>query len=115
MPLQVLWIKATLTETAIREIEEHAISEPHHPAQPCERIGRNEPIVQRQGRNCIVVELPGLQDPARAKAIIGKTANLEFRLEANATSTSKEKFDFRNEADQARSGGAMFDVAHRDR
>jgi preprotein translocase subunit SecD len=56
-----------------------------------------------------VVELPGLQDPGRAKAIIGKTANLEFRLEANASTTSKEKFDFRNEADQARFGGAILE------
>lgn len=103
-------IKATLTETAIREIEEHAISQNLTTLRNrVNELGVAEPIVQRQGRNRIVVELPGLQDPARAKAIIGKTANLEFRLEANATSTSKEKFDFRNEADQARSGGAMLE------
>ncbi|HNG61744.1 MAG TPA: protein translocase subunit SecD, partial [Cellvibrionaceae bacterium] len=103
-------IKATLTEVAIREIEEHAISQNLTTLRNrVNELGVAEPIVQRQGRNRIVVELPGLQDPARAKAIIGKTANLEFRLEANATSTSKEKFDFRNEADQARFGGAVLE------
>ena len=42
----------------------------------------SEPIVQRQGRNRIVVELPGVQDTSEAKRILGKNANLEFRLEA---------------------------------
>ena len=45
-------------------------------------LGVSEPIVQREGRGRIVVELPGVQDSASAKKIIGKTANLEFRLEA---------------------------------
>ncbi|MCV2403113.1 protein translocase subunit SecD [Marinomonas sp. C2222] len=45
-------------------------------------LGVAEPLVQRQGSNRIVVELPGVQDTAAAKRIIGATANLEFRLEA---------------------------------
>ncbi len=45
-------------------------------------LGVAEPIVQRQGANRIVVELPGVQDTAEAKRILGKTANLEFRLAA---------------------------------
>ena len=45
-------------------------------------LGVSEPIVQREGKGRIVVELPGVQDSASAKKIIGKTANLEFRLEA---------------------------------
>lgn len=61
-------------------------------------LGVSEPIVQRQGSNRIVVELPGVQDTAEAKRIIGKTANLEFRLEAepSALSSSKEEFEFRD-------------------
>lgn len=43
-------------------------------------LGVAEAIVQRQGTNRIVVELPGIQDTARAKDIIGKTATVEFRL-----------------------------------
>lgn len=43
-------------------------------------LGVAEPIVQQQGANSIVVELPGVQDTARAKEILGATATLEFRL-----------------------------------
>ena len=61
-------------------------------------IGVSEPIVSRQGKNRIVVELPGIQDTAEAKRIIGKTANLEFRLEAQ--SRIGEMFDFRDPSSQ---------------
>ena len=43
-------------------------------------LGVAEPIIQQQGRNRIMVELPGVQDTARAKAIIGRTATLEVRM-----------------------------------
>ena len=56
-------------------------------------LGVSEPIVSRQGRNRIVVELPGIQDTAEAKRIIGKTANLEFRMES--LSRGGELFKFR--------------------
>ena len=42
-------------------------------------IGVAEPVIQRQGTNRIVVELPGIQDTAKAKEILGKTATLEYR------------------------------------
>ncbi len=44
------------------------------------QLGVAEPVVQQQGGNSIVVELPGVQDTARAKEILGATATLEFRL-----------------------------------
>ena len=61
-------------------------------------LGVSEPIVQRQGATRIVVELPGVQDPTAAKKIIGKTANLEFRLEANSRTSPlrKEEFNFKD-------------------
>jgi len=43
-------------------------------------LGVAEPIVQRQGLNRIVVQLPGVQDPSQAERILGATATLEFRL-----------------------------------
>jgi preprotein translocase subunit SecD len=43
-------------------------------------IGVAEPVIQRQGDNRIVVQLPGIQDTSRAKDILGKTATLEYRL-----------------------------------
>ena len=60
-------------------------------------LGVSEPVVQREGTKRISVQLPGIQDTAEAKKIIGKTANLEFRLEANNRTlrSRKEPFDFR--------------------
>ena len=43
-------------------------------------LGVTEPIVQRQGLNRIVVQLPGVQDPTQAERILGATATLEFRM-----------------------------------
>ena len=43
-------------------------------------LGVAEPVIQRQGQNRVVIQLPGIQDTARAKAILGATATLEFRL-----------------------------------
>jgi preprotein translocase subunit SecD len=45
-----------------------------------DQFGVAEPTIQRQGENRILIQLPGIQDPARAKALIGKTAVLEFKL-----------------------------------
>ena len=45
-----------------------------------DQFGVAEPSIQQQGANRILVQLPGVQDPGRAKALIGKTALLEFKL-----------------------------------
>jgi preprotein translocase subunit SecD len=71
-------------------------------------LGVSEPLVQRQGRNRIIVQLAGISDPAEAKRIIGKTANLEFRLGANSETlaSNRESFPYKNELDQMRRGNA---------
>lgn len=59
-------------------------------------LGVAEPLVQRQGSDRIVIELPGIQDTARAKEILGATATLEFRLvdkSADIESASKASSD----------------------
>lgn len=92
-------ITGTMQDQAIREIEDYAVNQNLTTLRNrVNELGVSEPIVQRQGRNRIVVELPGVQDTAEAKRIIGKTANLEFRLEAepNASLSNKELFEFRN-------------------
>ena len=43
-------------------------------------LGTSEPVIQQQGADRVVVQLPGVQDTARAKDIIGRTATLQFRL-----------------------------------
>ena len=60
-------------------------------------LGVSEPLVQRQGRSRIVVELPGVQDTATAKRVLGATANLEFRLEALPDSPVRDtqQYEFR--------------------
>ena len=100
----------TLTDAYIKEKEAFAVDQNLTALRNrVNEIGVSEPLVQRQGRNRIVVELPGIQDTVRAKTIIGKTANLEFRLEASPSTlaSQKESFDFRNEQEQARFGGAV--------
>ncbi|EEB80281.1 protein-export membrane protein SecD [marine gamma proteobacterium HTCC2148] len=61
-------------------------------------LGVSEPLVQRQGQNRIVVELAGIQDTAEAKRILGKVANLEFRMVAKleAASSEKQRFEYRS-------------------
>ena len=60
-------------------------------------LGVSEPVVQREGEKRISVQLPGIQDTAEAKKIIGKTANLEFRLEAkdNVLASRTDSFLYR--------------------
>ncbi len=50
----------------------------------------SEPVIQQQGADRIVVQLPGVQDPARAKDILGRTATLQFRLVEPATDSAAE-------------------------
>ena len=105
-------LRMQMSETAIAEIEDYAVSQNLTTLRNrVNELGVSEPIVQRQGRNRIVVELPGVQDTAEAKRIIGKTANLEFRLEAKPSElvTRKEAFSFRNELDQRRWGDAYLE------
>ncbi|MGH1469607.1 MAG: protein translocase subunit SecD [Cellvibrionaceae bacterium] len=92
-------LRMTMSEQSIREIEDYAISQNLTTLRNrVNELGVSEPIVQRQGRNRIVVELPGVQDTAEAKRIIGKTANLEFRMEAkpDALVSTKEQFEGTN-------------------
>ena len=51
-----------------------------------DQFGVSEPNIQRQGQEDILIQLPGIQDPERAKEIIGKTALLEFKLVDDAAS-----------------------------
>ncbi len=92
-------IRSELLESSIREIEDYALNQNLTTLRNrVNELGVSEPIVQRQGRNRVVVELPGVQDTAEAKRIIGKTANLEFRLEAAQGALSREKFEFSDPA-----------------
>ncbi len=56
-------------------------------------LGVAEPIVQQQGKNRIVVQLPGVQDTAKAKEILGRTATLEVRLVDDSAETRNKIVD----------------------
>lgn len=88
-----------MTPAKIAEIREYSIKQNLTTVRNrVNELGVAEPLVQRQGANRIVVELPGVQDTAEAKRILGKTANLEFRLGAgpdDARATT-ETFEFRD-------------------
>jgi len=76
-------ISLRLTDQEIERIEADAIDQNLTTLRNrVNELGVSEPIVQRQGKKRIIVELPGIQDTAEAKKILGKTATLEFHLEA---------------------------------
>ncbi len=92
------FLTVNLAETKVAEIEAYAIKQNLTTIRNrVNELGVAEPLVQRQGPNRIVIQLPGVQDTAAAKRILGKTANLEFRLEAapDAPRSSLETYEFR--------------------
>ena len=92
-------IRFKFSDTAIKELRDYAVGQNLVTLRNrVNELGVSEPVVQRQGSSRIVVELPGVQDTAAAKKIIGKTANLEFRMEAKpeASRLRKERFDYKN-------------------
>jgi preprotein translocase subunit SecD len=92
------YLNVTLNDASVREIEDYSVNQNLTTLRNrVNELGVAEPLVQRQGRNRIVVQLPGIQDTAAAKRVLGATANLEFRLEAKAgaASFSTETYNFR--------------------
>ena len=68
-------------ESAKREIERFAVQQNVTTLRNrVNELGVAEPVIQKQGESRIVVQLPGVQDTARAKEILGATATLEFRM-----------------------------------
>ena len=74
-------VRLTLSEPAIVERVRQAVDQS---IQIIERrvneLGTVEPLIQREGTDRILVQVPGLQDPTRLKQLLGKTAKLDFRM-----------------------------------
>ena len=97
-------MKLVISETAINELRIAAIKQNTTTLRNrVNELGVAEPIVQQSGKTRIVVELPGIQDTARAKEILGATATLEFKMvdeesdpyaveESNQTSLSSKLY-----------------------
>jgi preprotein translocase subunit SecD len=71
----------TLSKEEMRALRDYAVDQSLETIRNrIDQFGVSEPIIQRQGQQDILIQLPGIQDPERAKEIIGKTALLEFKL-----------------------------------
>ncbi|WP_299497236.1 protein translocase subunit SecD [uncultured Shewanella sp.] len=72
---------ANLSEVYLKQIKEDALQQNITTLRNrVNELGVAEPVVQRQGAERIIVELPGVQDTARAKEILGATASIEFHM-----------------------------------
>ena len=79
------FVRLKVNEQAVREMEDFAVQQNLQTIRNrVNELGVAEPLVQRLGRSRIVVDLPGVQDTAEAKKILGKVATLEFHMEAKA-------------------------------
>ncbi|AIM20557.1 TPA: protein translocase subunit SecD [Serratia marcescens] len=101
-------MKASLTDARLSEAREYAVQQNITILRNrVNQLGVAEPLVQRQGSDRIVVELPGIQDTARAKEILGATATLEFRLvntNADATAAANGRVPGDSEVKYTRDG-----------
>lgn len=70
-----------LNQTALKEMQDYAVDQNRTALNKrVNELGVAEAVVQRQGADRIIVQLPGVQDSAKARRILGRTATLEFRL-----------------------------------
>ena len=77
-------VELILTAQALKSIQDYAVDQNRTSLNNrVNELGVGEPVVQRQGADRIVVQLPGIQDAAQARRILGRTATLEFRLVAH--------------------------------
>lgn len=104
-------VSFVLSQTGLSESRDKAIEQNLSILRKrVEELGVSEPTIQRQGADRIVVELPGVQDTARAKELLGATATLEFRLvnaEANMASVSRGIVPANSELKYTRDGSPV--------
>jgi len=106
-------LRATIKPEATRKVQEQALKQNmvtlHNRIN---ELGVAEPVIQQQGLDRIVVQLPGVQDTAKAKDILGRTATLEVRMvdegtEARAAETGRGPVPFGAEKYMDRNGQAV--------
>lgn len=101
-------LRAVMSDARLSEAREYAVQQNITILRNrVNQLGVAEPLVQRQGTDRIVVELPGIQDTARAKEILGATATLEFRLvntTADPTAAANGRVPGDSEVKQTREG-----------
>ena len=96
------WLEASVPEEEMEEIRRFAVQQNVTTLRNrVNELGVAEPVIQQQGSDRIVVQLPGVQDTARAKEIIGTTATLEFRM------VDEDHYPYRGEADDPAPPGTV--------
>lgn len=104
-------LRAVMSDARLSEAREYAVQQNINILRNrVNQLGVAEPLVQRQGADRIVVELPGIQDTARAKEILGATATLEFRLvnsNVDSTAAASGRVPGDSEVKQMREGGPV--------
>jgi preprotein translocase subunit SecD len=85
-------ITVTYNEIAYRELIDRAIAQSLEVVRRrVDELGTTEPSIQRQGENRIVVQVPGLDDPSRLRAILGRTAKMNFHLVNNEKTAAEAR------------------------
>jgi preprotein translocase subunit SecD len=101
-------LTATLKPQAEKQIQEFAVKQNIQTlSNRVNELGVAEPVIQQQGIDRVVVQLPGVQDTAKAKDILGRTATLEIRLvdeEGDINAAAAGQIPFGDEMYQSRDG-----------
>ncbi len=104
-------LQAVMSETYLKQIKEEALQQNITTIRNrVNELGVAEPVVQRQGAERIIVELPGVQDTARAKEILGATASIEFHMvddKADPNAAQSGRVSAGSEVYQRREGGQV--------
>ncbi|MBT1446299.1 protein translocase subunit SecD [Shewanella sp. JM162201] len=102
---------AVMSEAYLKQIKEEALQQNITTIRNrVNELGVAEPVVQRQGAERIIVELPGVQDTARAKEILGATASIEFHMvdeKADVAAAANGRVPAGSELYQRREGGSV--------
>lgn len=104
-------LQAVMSEAYLKQIKEEALQQNITTIRNrVNELGVAEPVVQRQGAERIIVELPGVQDTARAKEILGATASIEFHMvddKAAPNAAQSGRVPAGSEVYQRREGGTV--------
>ena len=104
-------LQAVMSEAYLKQIKEEALQQNITTIRNrVNELGVAEPVVQRQGAERIIVELPGVQDTARAKEILGATASIEFHMvddKADPNAAQSGRIPAGSEVYQRREGGQV--------
>jgi preprotein translocase subunit SecD len=98
-----------LTQAKIKELEDYAVDQNIATLRNrINELGVAEPLIQKQGRDRIIIQLPGVQDSAQAKRILGKTATLEIRMVKEAFDASSGRAPAGTETLSSKDGRTYF-------